>query len=74
MNEIKLRFLKIKNRIRLRLHAFFSVRCSRMIMKVSKERDKKGLKTGQRCKIGYWFKFCSYWEFKFRKGGGFHGY
>jgi len=43
-------------------------------MKVYKDRDKKGLKTGQRCEIGYWFKFCSYWEFKFRKGGGFHGY
>ena len=54
--------MKIMNRIRLFLHAFFSVRCSRYIIKVTKE--KKDLKRVQR----YLFSFCSYWEFKLRKG------
>ena len=48
-------------KIRLRLHSFFSVRCSRYIMKITKE--KKDLKRIQR----FLFSFCSYWEFKLRR-------
>jgi len=56
------------NRIRLFLHAFFSVRCSRYIVKLNKKYSDKSIKldTWGKKDCSYWFKFCSYWEFKLR--------